>query len=73
MTAGGPNEEFLGPSWQLESSPLANAIIPEWHGAKPQAPQTVSIPHGNQTKPRTWHVDESPLTAFVAEDLYLCK
>ena len=22
MTAGGPHEEFLGPSWQRESSPL---------------------------------------------------
>ena len=22
VTAGGPHEEFLGPSWQLESSPL---------------------------------------------------
>ena len=25
VTAGGPHEEFLGPSWQLESSPLTAA------------------------------------------------
>ena len=38
-----------------------------------QKTKSFLIPHGNQAEPQIGHVDENPLTAHVAEDLYFCK
>ena len=52
--------DSLGLSWGVPAPVVAAGILtpcfPEWHGAKPQTPQSLSIPHGNQAIPRTWHV-----------------
>ena len=47
-------------------------FYPKWHGAKPKAAQSLFDSAWQPEKPQAWHVDENPLNAYVAEDLYLC-